>query len=144
MLGCSIEFVGMLECWDVGMLLKCLKEHSGCCSWNNPCSLLYLNDNKNIMDKELALIISEMLIKQDETTAQIKETNSILRDFMGISVKQWEQQQTFNELMIGELKNIKDVLTTLAQVDTRLKAIEERESKFESRLANIEKLLKAS
>jgi hypothetical protein len=96
------------------------------------------------MDKEVALIISEMLIKQDETTAQIKETNSILKDFMGISVKQWEQQQTFNELMIGELKNIKDVLSTMAQVDNRLKAIEERESKFESRLANIEKLLKAS
>jgi len=64
---------------------------------------------KNIMDKELALIISEMLIKQDETTAQIKETtaqiketNSILTDFMGMSVKQWEQQQIFNELMIGE------------------------------------------
>jgi hypothetical protein len=99
---------------------------------------------KNIMDKELALIISEMLIKQDETTAQIKETNSILTDFMGVSVKQWEQQQTFNELMLGELKGIKEGVSALAQVDTRLKALEERESKFEIRLANIEKLLKAS
>lgn len=58
------------------------------------------------MDKELALIIAEMPIKQDETTAQlrnvasevktvaaeVKETNSILKDFMAISVKQWEQQ----------------------------------------------------
>src|ERR1700741_1574200 len=74
------------------------------------------------MDKELALIISEMLIKQDETTSQIKETNShvketnnILRDFMELSVKHWEQQQTFNEILANELRNIKDVLSTLAQ-----------------------------
>ena len=103
------------------------------------------------MDKELALIISEMLIKQDETTSQIKETNShvketnnILRDFMELSVKHWEQQQTFNEILANELRNIKDVLSTLAQLDIRLKALEEREARFESRLANIEKLLKAS
>ena len=110
------------------------------------------------MDKEIALIISEMLIKQDETTAQIKdltinvqnattqikETNNILKDFVGLSVKQWEQQQVFNERIVTELKEIKDVLSTLAQLDSRLKAIEERENKFESRLANIEKLLKAS
>lgn len=117
------------------------------------------------MDKELALIIAEMLIKQDETTAQLKtvsegikivsedvktvttelkETNIILKDFMAISVKQWEQQHKFNELIVSELKNIKEVLSTLSQLETRLKAIEERENKFESRLANIEKLLKAS
>jgi len=59
------------------------------------------------MDKELALIMSEMLIKQDETTAQITETNNILKDFMGLSVKQWEQQQIFNETIITELKEIR-------------------------------------
>lgn len=152
------------------------------------------------MDKELALIIAEMLIKQDETTAQLKEvsiqvkevtthvkevttqvkevvtevkdvvsylnqitdqgnrlisqvngvttaiqeTNSILKDFMAISVKQWDQQQIFNEAMIFQLKEVKEVLIILAQVDTRLKALEEREGKFENRLSNIEKLLKAS
>lgn len=150
---------------------------------------LYLNK----MDKELALIIAEILIKQDETTAQlksvaarvdnvvaevnnvvvgvdnvavgvnnvvvgvnkvavevnnvvvgVKETNSILKDFMSISVKQWEQQHKFNEIIVGELKGIKEVLSILSQLETRLKAIEERETKFENRLANIEKLLKAS
>lgn len=47
------------------------------------------------MDKELALIIAEMLIKQDETTEQVKvvaeqakETNSILKDFMSFFIKQ--------------------------------------------------------
>ena len=117
------------------------------------------------MDKEIALIIAEMLIKQDETTEQVKEvvnqvngltievkglsaglkeTNNILRDFMGVSVKQWEQQHVFNELMFNELKGVKEALLTLTQLDTRLRAVEERESKFESRLANIERLLKAS
>lgn len=117
------------------------------------------------MDKELALILAEILIKQDENTAQIKElnaqqketngalketnsalqeTNNILKDFMGVSVKQWEQQQKFNEIIITELKEIKQTLSILAQLDTRLKAVEERESTFESRLANIERLLKAS
>ena len=90
------------------------------------------------MDKELALIIAEMLIKQDETTAQLKEhnqliketnnsiketnnsltetnnflkeTNDILKEFMGISVKQWEQQHVFNEIIAGELKEIKNTL----------------------------------
>jgi hypothetical protein len=110
------------------------------------------------MDKEIALIIAEMLIKQDETTgqvkevvsrvdgltAEVKETNNILRDFMSISVKQWEQQQIFNETIVTQLRDIKDVLSTLAQLDSRLKAVEDRESKFEARLANIERLLKAS
>ena len=159
------------------------------------------------MDKELPLIISEMLIKQDETTSQIKEvasqvkevvtqveevttqvkevvthlntvtiqlneltthvsvltthfnilttqvnglnsevkeTNTILRDFMGMSVKQWEQQHIFNEAIVNQLKEIKITLADFAQLESRLKAVEERESKLESRIANIERMLKAS
>ena len=96
------------------------------------------------MDKEIALILAEMLIKQDETTEQVKETNNILRDFMGVAVKQWEQQQTFNEAMVTQLKEIKEFLSATALLEARLKAVEERESRFETRLTNIEKLLKAS
>ncbi len=103
------------------------------------------------MDKELALIIAEMLIKQDKTTEQVKvvaeqakETNSILKDFMSVFIKQWEQQQIFNEVIVTQLKEIKEGLSTLSQLDTRLKAIEERENKFENRLANIELRLKSS
>lgn len=117
------------------------------------------------MDKELALIIAEMLIKQDETTAQMKEvnaqlkknakqtleitslvteTNGILRDFMGISIKQWEEQHKFNGIIVPELKGIKEVLVDFARLDSRLKAVEEREDKFETRLSTIEKMLKAS
>jgi len=103
------------------------------------------------MDKDIALVISEMLIKQDETTGQIKETNNILRDFMGMSIKQWEQQQTFNEIFATELKEIKGDVSTikkdvsaLVQLESRIKAMEEREAKLESRVANIERLLKAS
>ena len=50
----------------------------------------------------------------------------------------------FNETIVTQLREIKDVLSTLAQLDSRLKAVEERESKFEARLADIERLLKAS
>lgn len=92
------------------------------------------------MDKELALLIAEV----KNVAEEVKETNSILKDFMGISVKQWEQQQKFNEVIITQLKEVKEALSTLSQLDTRLKVIEERENKFESRLANIEKLLQAS
>ncbi len=93
-----------------------------------------------MMDKELALLIAEV----KNVAEEVKETNSILKDFMGISVKQWEQQQKFNEVIITQLKEVKEALSTLSQLDTRLKVIEERENKFESRLANIEKLLQAS
>jgi hypothetical protein len=103
------------------------------------------------MDKDIALVLAEMLIKQDETTEQIKETNGILRDFMGMSIKQWEQQQHFNEMFATELKEIKGDVSTikkdvsaLVQLESRVKAMEEREAKFEMRLANIERLLKAS
>jgi len=131
------------------------------------------------MDKEVALILAELLIKQDETTSQIKEvasevkdvvkhvnilttavnnltissnktisvlneTNSILREFMGVSVKQWERQHAFNDSIVNEIKSIKEVVTNFVQLENRLKAVEERENKFELRLANIEKLLKAS
>lgn len=44
--------------------------------------------------------------------AEIKETNTLLKDFMAISIKQWEQQHKFNELIVAELKGIKDVLST--------------------------------
>lgn len=56
------------------------------------------------MDKEIYAVFSEMLLKQDETTREIKETNSILNEFMGVSVKQWEQQQKFNERFFEKLE----------------------------------------
>ena len=45
--------------------------------------------NKN---EDLSELVSEMLIKQDKT-------NEILEEFVAISVKQWELQYKFNDLM---------------------------------------------
>lgn len=57
-------------------------------------------------DKILTEIFAEMLIKQEENTAEIKTTNDILKEFMGVSVKQWEQQQKFNEKFFDKLEKI--------------------------------------
>ncbi len=92
------------------------------------------------MDKEIYAVISEMLIKQDETTSEIKETNSILKEFMGVSVKQWEQQQKFNERFFEKLEKIEKVLETLSLLEERVKHLES----LEQRLVKIENLLKAS
>ena len=73
------------------------------------------------MDKEIYLVISEMLIKQDETIDAIKatskridKTNEILlnfmdktTDFIGMSVKQWDAQQKFNERFFDSLQKSK-------------------------------------
>ncbi|HCN84948.1 MAG TPA: hypothetical protein DIT07_15225 [Sphingobacteriaceae bacterium] len=48
-------------------------------------------------DKDLLVVISEMLRKQDQQTEILRETNSTLTQFMGVSVKQFEQQHKFNE-----------------------------------------------
>ncbi len=62
-------------------------------------------------DKQLAKILAEMLIKQEETSLAIQETNNILKDFMGVSVKQWDAQQKFNEKFFEKLESIEKVYT---------------------------------
>ena len=106
--------------------------------------MLIKQDETTNQVKEVADQVKEVTIHVDRIAVEVKETNSILREFMGVSVKQWEQQQIFNEVMVTQLKEIKEVLSSAAQLDTRVKALEERESRFEARLANIERLLKAS
>lgn len=48
-------------------------------------------------DKGLLIVISEMLLKQDQHSELIKETNNTLKQFMEVSVKQFEQQYRFQE-----------------------------------------------
>ena len=64
-------------------------------------------------DKDLLEVISEMLRKQDQhseliaaTNNGIRETNNILKEFMGVSIKQWEEQQKFNERLFNKLEGI--------------------------------------
>ena len=85
-------------------------------------------------NKDLLEIIAEMLRKQDQHSELIAitnkkvgdmsdkigslndkfdfmnerlgETNMILKEFMGISVKQWEEQQKFNERLFDKVDGI--------------------------------------
>lgn len=61
--------------------------------------------------QDLPEIISDILIKQDQTIEAIYQTgkktdrtNEILEEFMAVSVKQWEQQTKFNELFYEKLE----------------------------------------
>nr|MBC7613116.1 hypothetical protein [Pseudopedobacter sp.] len=89
-------------------------------------------------DKDLLEVISEMLRKQDqhseligetnngikETNSQLVETNSILKEFMGVSIKQWEEQQKFNERIFNKLEGIEKQLEKIADLEDRVKRIE--------------------
>lgn len=48
-------------------------------------------------DKDLLVVISEMLRKQDQQTELLRETSNTLTQFMGVSVKQFDQQYKFNK-----------------------------------------------
>jgi len=78
-------------------------------------------------DKDLLVVISEMLQKQDRQTAILEvhskslmninnrlenlekgmeKINDTLKDFVDISVKQFEEQQKFNRAFFLELKHV--------------------------------------
>lgn len=98
------------------------------------------------MDKDIIEVIAEMLIKQDETNQRlvetnqrleqtnqkIEQTNNILKDFMEISIKQWNEQHRFNEKLFEKL-------TDLVKFEDRIKHLEA----LETRVEKIEKILKA-
>ena len=48
-------------------------------------------------DKDLLVVISEMLRKQDQQAEILKETSETLKHFVDISIQQFEQQLKFNE-----------------------------------------------
>lgn len=55
---------------------------------------------------------------------KINETNSILKDFMGVSIKQWEEQQKFNERLFNKVEGIEKQLEKIADLEDRVKRIE--------------------
>lgn len=89
-------------------------------------------------DKDLLVVVSEMLRKQDQQaekldehstilnqhteilnkqsdilnlhTGLIKETNETLRQFMEVSINQFQQQQAFNERFFDKLNDIEKAL----------------------------------
>ena len=89
-------------------------------------------------DKDLLVVVSEMLRKQDQqsekldehstilnqhtgilkqhteiliqNTGLIKETNNTLKQFMEVSIQQFQQQQAFNERFFSKLEDIEKSL----------------------------------
>ena len=68
-------------------------------------------------NKDLIEIIAEILRKLSDKIGSLNdkfdfmnerlgETNMILKEFMGISVKQWEEQQKFNERLFDKVDGI--------------------------------------
>ena len=89
-------------------------------------------------DKDLLEVISEILRKQDqqseliaktnnsliETNTRIMETNDILKEFMGVSIKQWDEQQKFNERLYTKVESIEKQIIKVADLEDRVKRIE--------------------
>lgn len=62
-------------------------------------------------DKDLSVVISEMLRKQDQQaeilarhTQILGETNETLKNYVDVSIQQFQQQDNFNAHFLAELK----------------------------------------
>jgi len=66
-------------------------------------------------DKDLLVVTSEMLRKQnqqaeilDKHTGILKETNDSLKNFVEVSIQQFQQQQQFNEHFLDRLDKMNE------------------------------------
>jgi len=89
-------------------------------------------------DKDLLVVISEMLRKQDQQTEILRETNSTLKQFMEVSIEEFksqhkfqEQQQGFNEKFLEQNQKIVERLDSIdkriihvADMDDRIRRLE--------------------
>lgn len=96
-------------------------------------------------DKDLLEVISEMLRKQDQQSeligvtntrvmemnnslvqinTSLNDTNDILKEFMGVSIKQWDEQQKFNERLYVKVDGIEKQIVKIADLEDRVKRIE--------------------
>lgn len=58
-------------------------------------------------DKDL---LGKMNDRMNEMVERVAETNTILKEFMGVSIKQWEKQHKFNEHLFNKLDGIEKQL----------------------------------
>lgn len=96
-------------------------------------------------DKDLSVVVSEMLRKQDRHSELIQETNETLKKFIEISINQFEQQLIFNEKqlsfnerqeefnekfldqnkrVVDRLDSIEKLLVHVVDMDDRIKRLE--------------------
>ena len=82
-----------------------------------------LNTHTEILSNHTEILNghTKILEKQAET---LEAVSSTLSNFMNVSIKQFEQQQVFNEKVINRLESIEKLLTYLVDMDERLKRLE--------------------
>ena len=84
-----------------------------------------------MVDKDLLEVFAEMSGKQDHhseligvTNTRLIETNDILKEVMGVSIKQWDKQQKFNERLYDKVDRIEKQIVKFADFEDRVKRIE--------------------
>ena len=82
-------------------------------------------------DKDLLVVISEMLRKQDQhsellskQTESINKIGSSLDNFIEISINQFEQQQNFNQKFLEKLDQIGDGNARNSRLNERVEKLE--------------------
>ena len=89
-------------------------------------------------DKDLLVVISEMLRKQDQhsellrkqtaminlQTQSLEKIGSSLNNFIEISINQFEQQQKFNEKFLEKIDVFGKVIENTTNLEERLKKLE--------------------
>ena len=89
-------------------------------------------------DKDLLVVISEMLRKQDQhsellskqteminlQTQSLEKIGSSLNNFIEISINQFQQQQKFNEKFLDKIDVFGKVLERSSDLEERLKKLE--------------------
>ena len=91
-----------------------------------------------MIDKDLLVVISEMLRKQDQhsellskqteminlQTQSLEKIGSSLNNFIEISINQFEQQQKFNDKFLEKIDVFGKMIENTTNLDERIKKLE--------------------
>ncbi len=69
-------------------------------------------------------LLGGLVVRADRTNENLLETNNILKDFMSLSIKQWEEQQKFNERLYTKVEGMEKHLEKISDLEDRVKRIE--------------------
>ena len=98
-------------------------------------------------DKDLLVVISEMLRKQDQQAEILKENHETLKNFVDISIQQFQQQQKFNEHFLERLDNVSEKFSINFErqedFNKRMLAQTDRQNEFNERfLSKLDEIAK--
>lgn len=77
-------------------------------------------------DKDLLVVIAEMLRRTDEQSDLIQETNNTLKQFMDVTIQQFRHQHRFNEEQMKFNQQQVQFNTVQVQFNRRQQAFNER------------------